>query len=52
MKKKMIYEESDVELDGNDQLDLYLDLEHNEDDLESDLLSHSEDRAASAEEFQ
>ena len=42
--------ESDVELDGNDQLDLDLDSEHNDDDLESDLLSDSEDRAGSAEE--
>ena len=41
--------ESDVELDGNDQLDL--DSEHN-DYLESDLLSDTEDRASSAEEFQ
>ena len=30
-------DESDVELDGNDQLDLDLDSEHNDDDLESDL---------------
>ena len=45
-------DESDVELDGNDQLDLDLDFEHNDDDLESDLLSDSEDRAGSAEEFQ
>ena len=44
-------DESDVELDGNDQLDLDLDSEHNDDDLESDLLSDSEDRAGSAEEF-
>ena len=44
-----IDDESDVELDGNDQLDL--DSEHN-DDLESYLLSDSEDRAGSAEEFQ
>ena len=42
-------DESDVELDGNDLLDL--DLEHNDDDFESDL-SDSEDRAGSAEEFQ
>ena len=34
-----IDDESDVELDGNDQLDL--DSEHNDDDLESDLLSDS-----------
>ena len=47
-----IDDESDVELDGNDQLDLDLDLEHNYDDLESDLLSDSEDRAGSAEDFQ
>ena len=44
-------DESDVELDGNDQLDLDLDSEHNDDDLESDLLSDSEDRAGSAEDF-
>ena len=46
-------DESDVELDRNNQLDLDLDLdlEHNDDDLESDLLSDSEDRAGSAEEF-
>ena len=31
--------ESNVELDGNDQLDL--NTEHNDDDLESDLLSDS-----------
>ena len=43
--------ESDVELDGNDQLDLDLDSEHN-DYFESDLLSDTEDRASSAEEFQ
>ena len=43
--------ETDVELDGNNLLDLDLDSEHN-DDLESDLLSDSEDRAGSAEEFQ
>ena len=42
--------ESDVELDGNDHLDL--DLEHNDDNLESDLLPDLEDRAGSAEEFQ
>ena len=47
-----IDDESDVELDGNDQLDLDLDFEHNEDDLESDLLSDLEDRSGSAEEFQ
>ena len=39
-------------MDGNAQLDLDLDSEHNDDDLESDLLSDSEDRAGSAEEFQ
>ena len=44
-------DESDVGLDGNNQLDLDLDSEHNDDDLESDLLSDSEDRAGSAEEF-
>ena len=43
--------ESDVELDGNDQLDLDLDSEHNDDNLESDLLSDSMDRAGSAEDF-
>ena len=31
-----IDDESDVELDGNDQLDLDLDSEHNDDNLESD----------------
>ena len=41
-----IDDESDVELDGNDQLDLDLDSEHNDDHLESDLLSDSQDRAA------
>ena len=46
-----IDDESDVELDGNVQLDLELDSVHN-DDLESDLLSDSKDRAGSAEEFQ
>ena len=45
-------DESDVELDGNNQLDLDLDWEHNDDDLESDLLSDSGDRAGSAEQFQ
>ena len=45
-----IDDESDVELDGNDQLDLDLAWEHN-DDLESDLLSDTEDKADSAEEF-
>ena len=44
-------DESNVELDGNDQLDLDLYLEHNDDYLESDLLSDSKDRAGSAEEF-
>ena len=44
--------ETDVELDGNDQLDLELDSEHNDGDLESDYLSDSEDRAGSAEKFQ
>ena len=47
-----ISDESDVELDGNNQLDLDLDSEHNDDDLESDLLSDSEDGAGSTEEFQ
>ena len=52
MKKKVIkMMKSDVELDGNDWLDLDLDSEHN-DNFESDLLSESEDRAGSAEEFQ
>ena len=37
-------------MDANNQLDL--DSEHNDDDLESNLLSYSEDRAGSAEEFQ
>ena len=44
-----IDDESDVELDGNDQLDL--DSEHIDDDLESDLFSDSEDGAGSAEDF-
>ena len=44
-----IDDESDVELDGNDHLDLVS--EHN-DNLESDLLSDTEDRYGSAEEFQ
>ena len=39
-------------MDGNDQLDLDLDLEHNDDDFKSDLFSDSEDRAGTAEEFQ
>ena len=43
-----IDDEIDVELNGNDQLDLDLDSEHNDDDLLFDL----EDRAGSAEEFQ
>ena len=42
-------DEIDVELDGKDQLDL--DSEHNDYNLESDLLSDSEDRACSAEDF-
>ena len=46
-----IDDESDVELDANNRLDLDLDSEHY-DDLESDLLSNTEDRAGSAEEFQ
>ena len=45
-----IDDEMDVKLDGNDHLDL--DSEHNDDDIESDLISDSEDRAGSAEEFQ
>ena len=52
MKKKVIDDETNVELDGYDQLDLDLDSEHNDGDLESDLLSDSKDRAGSAEEFQ
>ena len=40
-----------LELDGNDQLDLDLDSEHN-DDLQSDLLSGTEVRVGSAENFQ
>ena len=49
-----IEDESDVEFDWNDQLDLELDLdsEHNDNDVESDLFSASEDRPGSAEEFQ
>ena len=39
-------------MDGNEQLDLDLDSEDNDDNLESDLLSDSEDRAGSAEKFQ
>ena len=50
-EKGDVDDESDVELDGNNQLDLDLDSEHNDDDLESDLLSDSEDRAGSAEEI-
>ena len=46
-----IDDESDDEFDGKDQLDLDLDSERNDDDLESDLLSDSEDRAGSAEDF-
>ena len=45
-----IDDDTDAELDGNDQLDL--DLEHNDDNLDSDQLSDSEDRAGSAGEFQ
>ena len=45
-------DESYVELDGKAQLDLDLDSEHNDDNLESDLLSDSEDRAGSLKEFQ
>ena len=45
-----IDDERDVELDGNDHLDL--DSEHNDDNIESDLIPDSEDRAGSAEEFQ
>ena len=47
-----IDDESDIELDGNNQLDLHLDTDHNDDDLESDLLSYSEDRVGYAENFQ
>ena len=36
-KKGDVDDESDVELDGNNQLDLDLDSEHNNDDLETDL---------------
>ena len=43
--------ESGVELDGNGQLDLDVDSEHNN-YHESDLLSDSEEGAGSAEEFQ
>ena len=52
-EKGDVDDESDVELDGNYQLDLDLDLdsEHNDDDLESDLLSDSENRTGSAEEI-
>ena len=45
-----IDDESEVELDGNDQLNFDLDSEYSYDDL--DLLSDLEDRAGSAEEFQ
>ena len=51
-QRKFVDDESDVALDGNDQLNLDLDSEHNDDDLELDLLSDSEDRAGSAEDFQ
>ena len=34
----LVDDENGVELDGNDQLDLDLDSEHNDDDLESDPL--------------
>ena len=47
-----IDDETDVELDRYDQLDLDLDSEHNDGNLESGVLSDSEDRAGSAEEFQ
>ena len=50
--RKFVDDESDVALDGNDQLDLDLDSEHNDDDLVSDLLSDLENRASSAKEFQ
>ena len=46
-----IDDESDVELDRNDQLDLDLDWEHNDNDLVSHPLSNLKDRAGSAEEF-
>ena len=40
MKKRIdVDDECDVELDGNNELDLDLDSEHNDDELESDLLS-------------
>ena len=50
-EKGDVDDESNVELDGNNLLDLDLDSENNDDDLESDLLSDSEDRAGSAEEI-
>ena len=46
-EKGDVDDESDVELDVNNQLDLDLDSEHDDDDLASDLLSDSEDRAGS-----
>ena len=50
-EKGDVDDESDVELDVNNQLDLDLDSEHDDDGLESDLLSDSEDRTGSAEEI-
>ena len=47
-----IDDKSDVELDGNNQLDLDLDSAHNDNDPELDLLFNSEDRAPSAKKFQ
>ena len=46
-------EEGDIDDESDVEIDLDLDPEHNDDDLESDsLLSHSVDRAGSADEFQ
>ena len=42
-EKGDIDDESDIELNVNDQLGLDLDSEHNEDNLESDLLSDSKE---------
>ena len=50
-EKVDVDDKSDVELGGNNQLDLDLDSEHSDDDLESDLLYDSKDRAGSAEEI-
>ena len=51
-EKDDIDDESDVELGAKDELYLGLDSQHINNDLQSDLLSDSEDRAGSAEEFQ